>query len=140
MKNLQKTTAILCTAAALAGAFGITSMPPATAAAGEPETVMPMFTAITDYYSNLSISGGIAYCSARTKVQSGYIAGVIIELQYKNGSSWITADSRSGTAWDMVSVSQNWYINSSYEYRLVTQHYAYDSSWNVVDSLVTYSY
>ena len=140
MKNLQKTTAILCTAAALAGAFGITSMPPAMAAAEETETVMPMFTALTNYYSTLSISGGTAYCSALTRVQSGYIAGVIMELQYKNGGSWITADSRSGTAWGSVSVSQNWYINSSYEYRLVTQHYAYDSSWNVVDSLVRYSY
>lgn len=140
MKNLQKTTAVLCTAAALAGAFGITSTPPATAAAGEPETVMPMYIALTDATPSFSISGGTAYCSALTRTQSGYIAGVIMELQYKNGGSWITVDSRSGTAWGAVSVSQNWQINSSYEYRLVTQHYAYDSSWNVVDSLVKYSY
>lgn len=140
MKNLQKTTAILCTAAALAGAFGITGMPPAMAASGEPETVMPMYIALTDATPSFSISGGIAYCSARTNVQSGYIAGVIMELQRKEGGSWITVDSRSGTAWGAVSVSQNWYISSSYEYRLVTQHYAYDSSWNVVDSLVKYSY
>lgn len=140
MKNLQKTTAVLCTAAALAGAFGITSTPPVMAAAGETETVMPMFTALTDYYSDLYISNGIAYCSASTKVQSGYIAGVIMELQRKEGGSWNTVDSRSGTAWGDVSVSQNWYVSSNYEYRLVTQHYAYDGSWNVVDSLVTYDY
>ena len=140
MNNLQKFTTILCAAAALAGAFGITSTPPAMAAAGETETVMPMFTALTDATPSFFISGGIAYCSASTKVQSGYIAGVIMELQYKEGGSWITADSRSGTAWGDVSVSQNWYVSSSYEYRLVTQHYAYDGSWNVVDSLVKYSY
>jgi len=102
--------------------------------------VSPLFLAIISYYNNLTLnSGGRLTCDGKTTVQYGYIAGVTIELQQYNGG-WNTIKTwGESTDYTLVSVSNDWYVASGYQYRLKLTHRAYNNSWNEIESYISYS-
>ena len=108
---------------------------------GQPNlSVSPCFVAIVSYSNNLILnSGGRLTCQGKTSVQYGNIAGVTIELQQYNGG-WNTIKTwGESTAITLVSVSNDWYVSSGYQYRLKLTHKAYDSNWNQLESFTSYS-
>ena len=140
MKKINKILTAIIAAASLTSAAGTGVYAAPQPPAGGTSEIIPMYTIITGATVDLIHEGwGYMTCRGQTKVQSGYIAGVIAELQRKEGSYWNTIETASGTGWDDVNVTDSWYVASGYEYRVKSSHYAYDANWNVVESDTKYS-
>ncbi len=102
-------------------------------------TASPMYTGISSTTMGFDInSNGSLYCSGSTSAWSGYKAGVVVELQ-KNDGGWTTIKTWSDYDDTFAAVDNNWFVEDGYSYRLKITHYAYDSNWNQVYSVVKYS-
>lgn len=102
-------------------------------------SVSPNFIAIIRYFNDLTLnSGGKLTCEGKTEVQYGYIAGLTIELQQNNGQ-WNTIKTWSASDSTVVSLSQDWYVLSGYQYRLKLTHTAMNSNNAVIESFTSYS-
>lgn len=102
-------------------------------------SVSPYFIAIVSFFNNLTLnSSGKLTCEGETEVQYGYIAGVTVELQQYNGQ-WNTIKTWSASDSTIVYLSRDWYVTSSYQYRLKLTHTAINSSGTVVESFTSYS-
>ncbi len=102
-------------------------------------SVSPYFLTIVRYENNLILnSGGRLTCLGKTEVQYGYIAGLTIELQQYNGQ-WNTIKTWSASDSTVVSLSNDWYVESGYQYRLELTHTAMDSNLTVIESFISYS-
>ncbi|MCH5209333.1 MAG: hypothetical protein J1F01_00025 [Oscillospiraceae bacterium] len=77
-------------------------------------------------------------CYGSTAVQLGYHSAVTVELQEYNGG-WHTIKTWSATGNSFAGISETYYGNSNYSYRLRLTHTAYDSNWNYVESYVKFS-
>ena len=101
--------------------------------------VSPYFKVIISYWNNLTLSsGGKLACEGRTQVQDGYKAGITIELQQDN-NGWSTIKTWNGSDWDTIYLSEDWYVESGYSYRLKLTHTALDSDDAILDSFISYS-
>jgi len=101
--------------------------------------VSPCFIAITRYWNNLTLnSGGRLTCEADLSVNMGYIASIDMELQQYSGG-WTTIKSWTGTNPKNVYLCKDWYVAKNYSYRLKLTYKALDSSYNVIETFVTYS-
>jgi hypothetical protein len=101
--------------------------------------VSPFFVAIVIYVNNLTLnSGGRLSCEGETEVQYGYIAGITIELQQYNGQ-WNTIKTWNASDSTIVSLNNDWYVASGYQYRLKLTHTAMNSSRTVIESFTSYS-
>ncbi len=101
--------------------------------------ITPYYTAIVLCHNNLTLnSGGKLSCEAGTSVQREYIAGLKMELQ-KLSDNWTTIKT-----WDSISsdnemyLYKEWYVVKG-TYRLKLTHSAYDSSGNIVETVIKYS-
>ncbi len=88
----------------------------------------------TDNSLTLGALGKLS-CYGATDVQYGYNAGVTVELQ-QDGTT-IKTWSADDFAWAMV--SEDYYVPSGHSYQLKLTHKAYDSNWNLVETIVKYS-
>lgn len=79
-------------------------------------------------------SGGKLNCYGKTKVLSGYKAGIKVELQQNDGS-WTTIKTWSGKASLSIEVDEDYYVTSGYQYRLKLTHTAYNSSGNLIETI-----
>lgn len=140
MKKINKILTAIIAAASLTSAAGTGAYAAPQPPAGGTSEIIPMYTVIAGASVDLTHEGwGYMTCRSQTKVQSGYIAGVIAELQRNEGSYWNTIETVSGTGWGDVGVTDSWYVASGYEYRVKSSHYAYDANWNVIESDTKYS-
>ncbi len=105
----------------------------------ENASISPCFLAIVSYANNLILnSGGRLTCEGRTEVQYGYDAGLVIELQQYDGQ-WKTIKTWSASDSTVVSLSNDWYVISGYQYRLKLTHTAINGNNAVIDSFIGYS-
>ncbi len=103
------------------------------------DTSSPMYVGISVASINFDTnSNGSLHCDGYTSVWKDYNAGIVAELQQYDGG-WNTIKTWSDYAADFASVDNNWFVVGGYSYRLKTTHYAYDSNWNQVYSVVKYS-
>lgn len=103
------------------------------------DEVAPAYSGISTTYTNLTKnSNGSLGCMGTTLVNNGCNAGIVAELQQYNGG-WTTIKTWEYYDADYAFVDADWFVVSGYSYRLKTTHYAYDSSWNQIDSVVKYS-
>lgn len=91
------------------------------------------------FYAELNISNvGLATSSGTIEARSGYTCDATLELQRKQGSSWITVKK-----WDdsgkSISFKENWYVTSGYDYRVKLSADVHDTNNKLVESLTTYS-
>lgn len=138
--KLKKTIAIFLSAACMCGTSSI-ALAEGGNGNGEDNNslVSPMYIAISTTYTSLTVnSNGSFKCAGNTMAHIGYNAGIVAELQKYDGG-WTTIKSWSNYDARTAAVSNNWFVESGYSYRLKTTHYAYDSNWNQVDSVVKYS-
>lgn len=77
-------------------------------------------------------------CYAKTHVQAGYYAGVIVELQQYNGG-WNTIKTWNSSDVGSAYVDKSYSVSRNYSYRLRITHLAYDLNWNLIESFVKYS-
>ena len=98
----------------------------------EPQNIAITSSATDIYYT----SSGDLYCYADTLVQSGYTAGVVMEIQ-NNYGGWHTISTVSDRD-TIAAVSKTITPNSSYSYRIKVTHSAYTSSGALIESYVTY--
>lgn len=95
--------------------------------------------AITTTYNNLTLgSFGKLTCDGTTTTQSGYNAGVTVELQQYNGG-WNTIKTWSDTGATYAVVCEPYYVSKGYSYRLKVTHKSYNSNWIQLESFVKYS-
>ncbi len=99
--------------------------------------VTPRYVAITATDVELSISGNTANCYGYTKVQSGYKAEVVLELQKTDGTTIKTWSSKANT---LAEIDKDYSISSSYSYKLKATHRAYTSAGILVETVTTYAY
>ena len=129
--NLKKLVALLAVAVLSLTATGMHAF----AAQPSGEVATPYNIAITLMSNNLELgSNNTLSCYGATDVQYGYNAGVVVELQYHNGSKWETIKtwSDSGEAWAVVDEEHT--VSTGYYYRLYLTHRAYTSSWSTVET------
>lgn len=103
------------------------------------DVVAPANIAITkgdyDFYET---SGGALSCYGKTSVQAGYKSGVVVELQRYNGG-WTTVKTWSSRGNTISVVDETYKPLSGYNYRLKISYKAYDSSWNLIETITKYS-
>lgn len=92
---------------------------------------------ITNWSESLTGSSGNLTCNGTTKVNSGYSAGVTVELQ-KYTTSWGTIKTWSASGGTKASVSEPYSVSRG-SYRLKVTHKAYNSSGSLAESFVKYS-
>ncbi len=101
--------------------------------------IAPVYDVISITYTYLKKkSSDCLHWEASTSVPNGYKASVKADLQqYKNGwttiKSWVDIDDND------VLIGGDYYVEKGYQYRLRTNHYAYDSVGDLVDGVVKYS-
>lgn len=137
MKKNQRKKLIAVTMAAVAclSSSGTMAFAQDARAIGGTDIIVPYNIAITQTENSLDLgSGGKLNCYAKTYVQSGYKAGVKVELQQKAGS-WTTIKTWSGKANLSVEVDEDYYVTSGYQYRLKLTHTAYNSSGSVIETI-----
>ena len=119
--------------------FGMSTLTFA-ASLSEGETISPKNIAITATDNSLGwVSTGKLNCYGSTDVQSGYKAGVTVELQ-RYSSGWSTIKTWSSTGGLTAIVDKDYYVSTGYSYRLKLTHRAYDSSGTtVIETIVKYS-
>ena len=135
--NVKKAVAVLSAATILMG------MPCVYAKGGDNTIsgtdngiVMPRYTAIKSYTEDLSISStGVLSCYGKTTVYSPYVAYVKVELK-KNGTTVKTWTNRQDTS---ASVDNTYNASRGNTYILRVTHSSYDSSGNLIESVVSYS-
>ena len=92
---------------------------------------------ITKIYHDLTLgSGGKLTCEGMTQVQSGYYAGVNMELQQLVGSNWTTIKPWNGMNLGRTYLIENWYVARG-TYRLKLTHTAKLTSNGAVLETVT---
>lgn len=91
------------------------------------------------FYAELSISdSGLATSSGTIQARSGYTCDATLELQRKQGASWITIKEWEGSG-KSISFKENWYVTSGYDYRIKLSADVYDTSDSLIEALTTYS-
>ena len=136
-KGFKKQIAI---ALALTACMGMTSAfaaEMATAEATGQAIVSPRYTAITNADCEFNLQNGVAYCKGYTYVQSGYKAGVVVELQ-KNNGGWKTFKTWTANGGTYATVNETYSVSSGYSYRIKVTHKAYDSTGSLVEVVTTY--
>lgn len=124
--------AMLCTG----GATAVLANQPISA---ENSIISPQNIAITLTRCNLTLgTGGRVSCYGSTQVQSGYKAGVIVELQQNTGT-WGTIKTWNEERQNTATVNEDYTVSKGYSYRLKLTHKAYDSSGKLVESIPKYS-
>lgn len=102
------------------------------------EIIAPNNIAIDDVTNSLSlISSRKLNCYGKTKVSSGYIANVVVELQQKNGG-WTTIKTWNASNTSSASVDEDYSVAGGYYYRLKLTHRAYNAN-GVVETITKYS-
>lgn len=138
MKNLKikKVIAVCLTALCVVVSFSTTSvfgaLPP------DNETISPMYTSIIFVDNNLSVFDGNLECYGYTKVQSGYTAKTVVELQAYRSNTWTTIKTWRKTNTYTASVDET-YTPSTDKYRLKVTHSALNANGTVVEYDITYS-
>lgn len=103
------------------------------------EIITPNYVRIIICANNLTLnSGGRLTCEGETEVQYGYTAGVTMELQSLNGSTWSTIKTWSGTNWQSVYLARDWYVARG-TYRLRLTHRSLTSGGSLIEDVVKYS-
>lgn len=129
--NLKKLIALLAVAMLCLTATGMHVF----AAQPSGEVVAPYNIAIVAMSNNLELgSNNTLNCYGETDVQYGYNAGVVVELQYHNGSKWETIRTWSDTGADWAFVEEDCEVDTGYYYRLYLTHRAYTSNWSTVET------
>ena len=80
-------------------------------------------------------------CEGETEVQLGYIAGIKIELQQQNGSSWTTIKTWEGSSTAparRIYLANDWYVVKG-TYQLKLTHTSYNSSGQLLETVYKYS-
>lgn len=102
-------------------------------------TFSPSFKVIVICWNNLTLnSGGKLTCEGQTQVQDGYAAGITVELQ-QDKQGWSTIKSWSDSDWDEIYLSNDWYVEKGYSYRLKLTHKALDGNGRVLETYSNYS-
>ena len=129
--NLKKLVALLAVAVLCLTATGMHAF----AAQPDSDIATPYNIAITLMANNLELgSSNTLSCYGETEVRYGYNAGVVVELQYHNGSKWETIRTWSDTGADWAFVEEDCEVDTGYYYRLYLTHRAYTSSWSTVET------
>lgn len=137
--GFMRLAALFIIAALSLGCFGVfAAETPAGVDLSEDANVC-RFTYISDCWNNFQIGAGWkATCEGETRVDQGYLAGVMLELQQDVGY-WKTIKSWEHSDLEYMYIGETVTITSGYKYRLKTTHTAYDSNWNVLEENVIYS-
>ena len=97
------------------------------------------YVGMRNFYAELSISdAGLATSSGTIQARSGYTCDATLELQRKQGSSWITINEWDDSGTGMV-IKANWLVTSGYDYRTKLSADVYDDSDRFVETLTVYS-
>ncbi|MBR5156635.1 MAG: hypothetical protein IKW59_02595 [Clostridia bacterium] len=129
--SLKKLIALLAAAMLCLTATGMHAF----AAQPENNVAAPYNIAITLMSNNLELgSNNTLICYGGTDVRNGYNAGVVVELQYHNGSKWETIRTWSDMGADWAVVDEEHTVSTGYYYRLYLTHRAYTSSWSTVET------
>lgn len=102
------------------------------------QIVSPTNIAITTMSNNINISSGYLSCYGRTETTSGYKSAVTVYLQYYDGG-WVDLYSWTETGSSSATVDEIYRATSGNRYRLKLSHKAYDSNWNLVETITKYS-
>lgn len=129
--NLKKLVALLAAAMLCLTATGMHAF----AAQPESDVAAPYNIAIILMSNNLELgSNNTLTCYGGTDVQNGYNAGVVVELQYHNGTKWETIKTWSDSGADWAVVEEDYTVTEGYYYRLYLTHRAYTSNWSLVET------
>lgn len=137
--KLTKALALIAVVALCASPLGISAETAQTETTYSDDGIMPMNIAITATDNSLTLgSYGKMTCFGSTDVQSGYKAGVIVELQQNNGG-WTTIATWEKKGGYSATVEEDRYVDKGYSYRLKLTHKAYTSADVQVESFPKYS-
>lgn len=84
------------------------------------------------------LNNNLVKCYGRVMVYSGAVAYVKVELQQKD-SYWETIKEWSNKGGNMALVSEEYYVESNYDYRIKVTYEAHDENGNVIESDYDYS-
>lgn len=102
-------------------------------------TVQPRNTAINNCLSSLTMdSPGVLTCTGGTTVKSGYMAGVIVELQILE-DDWETIATWSDYGGMVAGIDEDYEAVRGNAYQLRLTHLAYDSNGKLVEMITDYS-
>ena len=102
------------------------------------EIVSPANIAITAIENDISIQSGYISCYGRTETTSGYKSAVTVDLQCDNGG-WTDLYSWTETGSSSATVDEIYRATSGNRYRLKLTYKAYDSNWNLIETITKYS-
>lgn len=102
-------------------------------------TVSPRYIAIIQTALNLERkSSNKVSCFADNIVDYGKVAKVKVELQKKDGG-WSTIETWEDTYKNYACIEKDWYVESSYKYRLKVTFEAYAENMVLIESDIQYS-
>ncbi|MCI9085361.1 MAG: hypothetical protein HFE51_02935 [Clostridia bacterium] len=136
-----KFTKVICAAAVItvtACAAVTTGFSGRAEAAKIDDSVSIQNVIINDASNSLWRSGNTMNCNGKTKVPSGYKAGLTMELQKYDGG-WTTIKTWSSTGSTRTEMSRTHSVSSGYRYRLKTTHKAYNGAGGTAETIVKYS-
>lgn len=135
-------TKIVAVAAAATMSLGFTNVFAETvnpASIGESGPIQPYNVIISTTYNNLTLGSlGKMTCEGYTTVPGGYKSGVVVELQQYDGG-WGTIKTWSASGNTSAVISEDWYVEKGYSYRLKLTHKGYDSNGSLLESFNKYS-
>lgn len=137
MKNIFKRSLCLLTAIlTLCASASAVSMQEAV----DLSDIIPRYTYIRNATASLTITDGLANCSASVSASgSSYDVELAVELQ-QNRSGWDTIKTWSDAGTRHASAGGNWYVASGYDYRVKATATVYNSSGREIESATFYSY
>lgn len=115
-------------------------MSPTVLAAAEDNAVQPRYLRISTFDTAFGIDSSgksTCYCRVRT-YESTDIIELTMELQRLEDSGWKTIKTWTGSDTHINSLDKNWYVVTSYEYRLEVTAKIYDSDGTLLETQVAY--
>ena len=100
--------------------------------------IQPRYTYIQAVATNISInqSTGTASCNGYITAKSSIPVKIHVQLQIKENGIWRTLCTRIANGTEETYVSFQHTVEKGYEYRVVTNAYAYNSQGTLVESTV----
>lgn len=132
MKTKRRSYTLLMILLCLAMVMPISALSDASA-------VAPRYQVVSKFEASLVISSnGFATCTGKSSVVPGYTADVTMELQQNKDGAWKTIKTWTDSG-RIVSLCQNWYVASGYNYRVRVSADALSSSGEVIEKPEVFS-
>lgn len=100
--------------------------------------IQPRYTYIQSVSTNISInqSTGTASCNGYISAKSSIPVKIHVQLQVKENGIWRTLCTRIANGTEETYVSFQYTVEKGYEYKVVTNAYAYNAQGTLVESTI----